>query len=410
MMAKGLNYVVAGVLSGGTFCFFFIFSLLMGFNADDYWWGAYRSLRNYVLGERFLNYDGRYLGNSLAIVGFQHPWLFALIFGLMMAAIVYMFYWLSRRIDVTLLGSAMFFLLPHTMFAQTLGWKSGFFNYVLPIMPILLLLRVADALVLRDKWERRPLPWPATVGMILVLFFGSFLSEPVTLVLVVSTMTLLLVAHFRNHEIPRPLIYFCVTSMVGLLLMVPNRGYWQGQNVHTFDHSLLHNFAAILLQIATMNWLILFFGLTVTLFAAKNNQLNRVFSWINLAGYLLFALFFLVLQPYFHIYRAAIYVSLFAFAWAFVILFLAHGALSNRSFWICLYLGLTAAGMILPYMVVASFGPRGGSGVLYFDHGVDSSFTWSVFAAALVNHCNFSVNLFGLGDTLYCHCYGGQYG
>lgn len=351
---SGFMWGIAAIM----FWFFFIFSLLMGFNADDYWWGGNRTVWHYLSGQQFMNYDGRYLGNSLAIAGFQHPWLSAFIFGATMAAIVCMFYWLSQRLDVTLLGALMIFLLPRPIFAQTLGWKSGFFNYVLSIIPIFLLLVVADWIILRDQNQYQTLSWYSATLVAIVLFLGSFLSEPITLVLVASSLVLLFVARFRIGRIPPQLIVFFFSILLGFVLMVINKGYWVSQNVHTFNTGIIRNMSAILIQVADMHWLILFVGTAVVLFANTNRQIPKPLLWLSGAGYAFYTVFFLVIQPRLHFYRSAILVSLLALLWAFVLLFLARSALTKRHFWICLYLILAAVGTLVPYLVIAPFGPR----------------------------------------------------
>ena len=85
------------IFTAVVFIYFAVLSLLLGYNADDYWWGGVKSLYSYLTGPMFFNYDGRYVGDGLAIIGMHYPILAALIYGMTLSIIIYSIYSLTKR-------------------------------------------------------------------------------------------------------------------------------------------------------------------------------------------------------------------------------------------------------------------------------------------------------------------------
>lgn len=337
-----------------TFIFFAFISLMLGYNADDYLWGGNRHVIKYLTSPMFTNYDGRYLGNSLAIAGFQYPILAALIFGLTMSIIIWTFYWLSKRLDVTLIGFIILMLMPSAVFSQTIGWKAGFYNYVLSIVPIVLLLKVAENRIILKAISKPNLF--ELVLMPILLFLGSFLSEPITLLLVVNEFVLLIVAKKENGSIPREFIYYLIVNLLGLVLMLSNRGYWSGNNVHQFTPGA--NIIEITKMISSFHVLILFFSIAVSLYIYnfykdKNSKLKKIM--ILPVIYLLC----LILNKFFQVSKLMAILSLLVLVLSTLLLAINYKNLSSYGFWICLFLILNAFGSLVPYIVVSPFGPRG---------------------------------------------------
>lgn len=195
MKLKQWNYKIFTSL---VFVYFVVLSLLLGYNADDYWWGGNKSLYSYLTSPRFFNYDGRYVGDGLAIIGMHYPVLAALIYGVTLAVIIYSVYSLTHRFDLMLATFVAILIMPKGIFAQTLGWKAGFFNYALSIVPILILLLVTKYILLDSKTNN--LSFLSLIGVCAILFFGSFMSEPITLTLLIDTVVLIFVSKFLNSK------------------------------------------------------------------------------------------------------------------------------------------------------------------------------------------------------------------
>ncbi|ERJ41682.1 hypothetical protein N581_06495 [Lactobacillus jensenii MD IIE-70(2)] len=84
--------------------------------------------------------------------------------------------------------------------------KQDFFNYALSIVPILILLLVTKYILFDSKVNKLPLY--NLIAVCIILFFGSFMSEPITLTILIDTLVLIFVANFLKKSVVKDFFYF----------------------------------------------------------------------------------------------------------------------------------------------------------------------------------------------------------
>ncbi len=353
MKLKQWNYKIFTSL---VFVYFVVLSLLLGYNADDYWWGGNKSLYSYLTSPRFFNYDGRYVGDGLAIIGMHYPVLAALIYGVTLAVIIYSVYSLTHRFDLMLATFVAILIMPKGIFAQTLGWKAGFFNYALSIVPILILLLVTKYILLDSKTNN--LSFLSLIGVCVILFFGSFMSEPITLTLLIDTVVLIFVSKFLNSKRVKEFVCFFAFSLLETICMFANRGYWKDTGVHKYG--LGASIPQILLQLRLEYILIFILGLCVAAFILKRSKKQRLAYTLIVLNAITFVLAIVSekIVLFNKISSLSSYLVLLCLGISILVFFCNYRLLNKKEFWISLFLVLNACASIIPYIVVSPFGPR----------------------------------------------------
>ena len=344
------------IFTAVVFIYFAVLSLLLGYNADDYWWGGVKSLYSYLTGPMFFNYDGRYVGDGLAIIGMHYPILAALIYGMTLSIIIYSIYSLTKRLDLMIGTFVAILIMPRGIFAQTIGWKAGFFNYALSIVPILILLLVTKYILFDSKVNKLPLY--NLIAVCIILFFGSFMSEPITLTILIDTLVLIFVANFLKKSVVKDFFYFFFFFFLGTIAMFANRGYWKNTGVHKY--SLGASIPQILLQLRSEYILIFILGLCVSLFILKrsgNSHLPYVLAGFDILVFVL-AVVSDKIVLFNKISRLSNYLVILCLGVSIIVFFCNYNLLNKDEFWISLFLVLNAFASIIPYIVVSPFGPR----------------------------------------------------
>ncbi|MCZ4498605.1 MAG: hypothetical protein JWQ74_1158 [Marmoricola sp.] len=188
--------------------------------SDDLTWGSTEGVDRLRSG--FADYNGRYAGNLAVLLLTRERWLAALVVGLAACAVLHLVVVLSgRRTPLAyLVGAALIVAMPLSQWRQTITWTSGFSNYTLATVGLL----VFAAAVRRDwtgTWPRaRRSAWLALPSAFIVALF----MEPVTLLLVIGSLAnLALLARAR-----RPVLVaggWALGSAAGAALMFSNGAY-----------------------------------------------------------------------------------------------------------------------------------------------------------------------------------------
>ena len=201
-------------------------------SGDDWAWGSQIGLDR--LAARFTNYNGRYAGN-LAVLGLTRagPAL-PVVMGVTVVAIIVLVLDLSdnRTVAGYLTTFALVLGIPIEVWRQSIVWTSGFSNYALATLFLLIVLRSI-------KWDAAATPagrpWPRLLLVGVTGFVAQLFIEHVTIYLLISGATYVVVSWVRRGR-PSSL---SVASFVGLLsgaaVMFANGAYRRalnGQNTY----------------------------------------------------------------------------------------------------------------------------------------------------------------------------------
>jgi hypothetical protein len=217
-----------------TTLFFAVFYYFLPFAGDDWAWGS--SIGIDRLKSAFDGYNGRYLGNLLIIlitrsviakVAFCALTMFLLIFVLSKifdnlpnaknSTTNYIIAFSSVLVLVLPNQITVKSLQPFQIFGSTIGWLSGFTNYVVPTVLIL----VFYYFVTNKKFESNLL-------CVLLVFDGLFAClcvEHYTLFCLMFSFAVIAYRYYFYKKICKKSISFFIGSLVGALIMFSNSSY-----------------------------------------------------------------------------------------------------------------------------------------------------------------------------------------
>ncbi|SFO20439.1 hypothetical protein SAMN05660359_02016 [Geodermatophilus obscurus] len=198
-------------------------ALLFPFSGDDWAWGS--RIGQERLSTFFDNYNGRYAGNLAVLVLTRSGFLAALVVAATVTAIVFLVVDLaeSRTPLGYALATLLFIGMPVAVWRQAVVWTSGFANYALAALCVLVFVRVVKA-----DWRhgsRRRLGLVEGVGTVMLGVVSALFMEHVTLYLVVASL-----AYTTCHRVVRGhfsarATCWSVALAAGAVLMFQNEAY-----------------------------------------------------------------------------------------------------------------------------------------------------------------------------------------
>lgn len=206
----------------GWFAAFTVLASFFPRSGDDWPWGSGEGIaRLHIF---FAGINGRYAGD-FAVLGLTRAGLLTpVVVSLVVTATLVLVLELSRNrtpVGYGLVG-VLFLAMPVGLWREGVVWLSGFSNYVLGALTLLLFL-----LVVRGEWEgeeRRPRPLTMVVTFV-VAVIGQLFMEYVTLAIVVLSVGSVVVVRRRTGRWPVTGLVWAAGALVGAVLMFSNSAY-----------------------------------------------------------------------------------------------------------------------------------------------------------------------------------------
>lgn len=217
-----------------TVVFFAVFYLFLPFAGDDWAWGS--DIGTERLKNGFDGYNGRYIGNLLIILVTRSAAAKIVVCTLFMFLLIYI---LGKIFDslspsknsstnyIIAFSSVLFLVLPNQIafgdiqpfqiFGSTVGWLSGFTNYVVPSVLILIFYYFAVC----SKSEN-------TAIYIFLAFDGltaCLCVEHYTLFCLLFSFGIISYRFYFNKKICKKSLFFFLGSLIGALIMFSNSSY-----------------------------------------------------------------------------------------------------------------------------------------------------------------------------------------
>lgn len=203
------------------FVFIFAFAYMVPYTHDDWAWGCDIGFRR--LHDHFKNYNGRYLGNLLVIALTRSNILKALVMSATVASILYFIYRTTSKKDIKvfLFSAIALFSVPRSIFRQTLAWTSGFTNYVVPTLLVIIYIYIIKSVFGKSPDFKKS----AFVVTFVIGICGALFMENITIYqMLIDIMLLLFVT--RNHQkVFTPVITHFFGSLIGCIIMFTNGAY-----------------------------------------------------------------------------------------------------------------------------------------------------------------------------------------
>lgn len=228
-----------------TIVFFGIFYYFLPLAGDDWAWGSEIGIER--LNNGFDDYNGRYLGNILILIITRSVVARVVFCTIIMFLLIYV---LSKIFDnlygakkstvnyVIALLSVLFLVIPNQIsfgdvqpfqiFGSTIGWLSGFTNYVVPSALILIFYYFVTKKVSDSK------------ALYIFLFFDGLLAclcvEHYTLFCLIFAFGVIAYRYYFYKYICKKSLFFFLGSFIGALIMFSNSSYRSMQEGDVSDN------------------------------------------------------------------------------------------------------------------------------------------------------------------------------
>lgn len=206
---------------------FIVFSLLtilffyIPYTHDDWAWGTSVGIER--LNSFFENYNGRYIGNLFVLALTRSVILKSITMSLVLTLLCYnIFIFINKNNkNVFWLSLILLLLTPKDVFAQTIGWVSGFSNYVIPTLFIIMYFNLFKY-IFEDKLilNKNKLFFAALLG-----FINSLIMENITLFNICISSIFLIYVYWKHKKLDYVQLTFLVATLIGTYFMFTNGAY-----------------------------------------------------------------------------------------------------------------------------------------------------------------------------------------
>lgn len=286
------------------FLFFFFLAYNVPYCHDEWQWGLPERIE--LMKNGFENYNGRYLGNILALLITRSVWLKALILAIFELWLLFI---ISQTITKSTAHAVQIFLqlfsvflllaLPKTLFSQSYGWPAAFVNFVPPVVLFLVYYNLTE----QTYWSANPhYKLFATISVLPLGFATQLFSEHITVFTVIYALWMTLLCIIRYKKIHLVYLNYLIGTIAGAFLMFSNGAYHNAatgkdgyKHIGFSINILLEQFRTKLWDnLLLNNWILnILIAVSLTYFIGRKEK-NRLISTlleVILLGYCTYAAF-----------------------------------------------------------------------------------------------------------------------
>ena len=201
--------------------FLFGLAFMFPYTGDDWAWGSSIGLER--LAVWFKDYNGRYLGNLLVILLTRSNILKAAVMSTVIFSTAFLIYRTveKKNFSVYMLALICFFAVPRYVFRQAVVWTSGFTNYVVPTLLVILYV-----FIIRGIFDGKPEFAKGTfIATFLIGVCAALFIENITIYQIIMDILLIIGALIGYRKSFAPVISHFIGSVVGCVIMFSNGAY-----------------------------------------------------------------------------------------------------------------------------------------------------------------------------------------
>ena len=201
-------FVVSIVLA-----YFFIYT------HDDWAWGSSEGIKR--LNVLFDNYNGRYLGNLIVMVLTRSNIIKTLTIGSVVSLTIITIQRIinKKNTNILLVSILLFICMPRSIFQESIAWVSGFSNYA--ISSLLILVYYLNI----EKYQKNKNKL-IHILFLLLGFSVSLLMEHVTIYNLLLSVFMLIYYKTKDKKINLINVFYLIGSLAGTILMFTNSAYY----------------------------------------------------------------------------------------------------------------------------------------------------------------------------------------
>ncbi|MDO4475870.1 MAG: DUF6056 family protein [Lachnospiraceae bacterium] len=201
----------------GLFC---LMALFVPYTDDDLRWGCAIGMER--LSRGFADYGGRYAGYLIVMAMTRSVVFKTLSMGACLTAVCVLVRALSGWEYADLLTAALVLLSPLSLFSQTVGWVSGFANYVVGLVVILAVWVYLDRFFKQEKKQNSP---AAAVALLLTGLAGTLIVEHYTIYLTMLAVCTIAFCLWKERRCFLQLWGYLAGCLAGTAWMFSNSAY-----------------------------------------------------------------------------------------------------------------------------------------------------------------------------------------
>jgi len=206
----------------------FILSYIFPYTHDDWAWGSSIGIER--LTSLFKDYNGRWFGNFFVLLLTRNRILRSLIItGVFTGILIYINKLLDLKNNFTkLLTIVLILLMPVSVLAQAVAWTSGFTNYVIVVLLILIYLNYNKDYLINNK--SKIISYKSIVLYFILGFSSSLFIEHLTIYNVLISIYFLILGKVKKKEFSKINLSYMIGGLLGAILMFSNGAYYNIAN------------------------------------------------------------------------------------------------------------------------------------------------------------------------------------
>ena len=190
----------------------FLLFMLFPYTGDDLSWGFNTLSLSLIKGfSQDISLNGRYMGNIFSVILSQSTIIKALISSIIVTLIIYVIHKymnLKYRYIIILL-----LLMPLEIFKESIVWMSGFANYVISTLFLLLFF-----IIYQKNWTERKFSYLSIISFIVTILSSLFI-ENMTVFLLIYTFISNIIYYIKYKRININLVIILIGSIIGFVIM-----------------------------------------------------------------------------------------------------------------------------------------------------------------------------------------------
>lgn len=202
-------------------CYFFPYT------HDDWAWGTSMGIER--LESLFKDYNGRWAGNILVILLTRSRIFRAVVISSTLTGIFCLINKIvkSKNKNINYIALILLLLMPINILAQAIAWTSGFANYVIPVLIVLLYIYLNRNIFNKKKIEINN---KLIIPLLLLGFVNSLFVEHMTIYNLLLAIVITIYVSKKEKKISIPNLFYAIGSLIGTILMFSNGAYHNIQN------------------------------------------------------------------------------------------------------------------------------------------------------------------------------------
>ncbi|MDD2409538.1 MAG: DUF6056 family protein [Bacilli bacterium] len=222
--------------------FFLFLCYLFPYTGDDWAWGSEIGIERF--NTFFQDYNGRYLGNIIVLILTRSNIIKTIVMAFTFFGIIYFSSRIVNKNIYYMYISLMFFLfLPIDILRQSVVWTSGFSNYAISALLILIFIYLIKDIFQKYEVDKSKI---RIIFFFLLSFSASLFIENITIFNIIISIFLISYSYLKYKKVTLSKIFYLLGSLFGTLFMFTNGAYNNIANHNDTYRSFASGFSELL--------------------------------------------------------------------------------------------------------------------------------------------------------------------